>query len=170
MTDQDSTRDGDLVPTLQKLIRARMDERDLSYADLARLSAGRLTKSRWQQLATGVRIRSWPEPDTVRVLVEVLGYDYTTVVLASAMSLDLPVNGRGPLLAQLLPAGTDLLSDRMRSAILAMIRAAVEEAARRDGDAPALGHMGDGGVFDWPKVDGQSRPGNTPPRAADTDR
>lgn len=40
---------------------------------------------------------------------------------------------QGSLLAQMLPAGTDLLSDRMRGAILNVIRAAVAEAARQPG-------------------------------------
>lgn len=168
LTDQDPTRDGDPVPTLQQLIRARMDERGWSLADLERQSGGRLTKSRWQQLASGARFRSWPEPATIHVLVDVLGFDFTTVVLASAMSLDLPVNGRGPLLAQLLPAGTDLLSERMRSAILAMIRAAVEDAATRTG-SDVVGLIGGVGVYEWAKLDDPSPRRNTPPRAADSD-
>ena len=128
MTDQDSTGDGEAVLTLQALIRARMDERGWSYNDLERLSGGRLTRGRWQQLGSGARITKFPDPDTLLILSEVLQFDVTAVVLGAARSLDLPVQQRGPDLAQLLPAGTDRLSSRMRDAILTLVRAAVAES------------------------------------------
>ena len=94
-----------------------MDERGWSYAQLAHRSDGRLTKSRWQQLGTMTRMKEFPELATVRLLADVLEVAETTVVLSVAASLGIDVRFRGPLLAQLLPAGTDLLSDRMQDAI-----------------------------------------------------
>lgn len=127
LTDQDSTSDGGGVLTLRDLITARIDERGWSYPDLERRSGGHLTKSRWQQLATGVRVAEFPKPASLMAMADALEVDITAVILATARSLDLPVSSRGPDLAQLLPAGTDRLSARMRDSILTMIRAAVAE-------------------------------------------
>lgn len=156
-----SAADGDAVQnTLQELIQARMHERGWSYADLARRSGDALTKGRWQQLGSGSRMSRFPEPDTVMLMVSALEFDVNTVVLACAKSLHLPVSLRGPDLAQLLPAGTDRLTERMRDAILAIIRAAVAETlaqtsaetAELDGRiVPAQTRRSPGGVLEWSK-------------------
>lgn len=169
LTDQTQAGDGGRVLTLQELIRARMIERGWSYADLARASGGRLTDGRWQQLGSGTRQRSFPEK-AIPVIAETLDVDISIVVLAAAKSLGYPVRGQGPLLAQLLPAGTDLLSDRTRSAILGLIRAAVEDAATRpDTGSDNVIPNGAGGVYEWPKIDDQSPISNASRRAAETE-
>ncbi len=138
---------------LQKLIRMRMDERGWSYAQLAHRSRGGLTKSRWQQLGTQARMKEFPELATVRLLADVLEVDETSIVLSVAASLGIDVRLRGPMLAQLLPAGTDLLSDRVRDAILSLIRAAVAEAAAHadEADAGNAAHA-ESETYEWSKT------------------
>ena len=164
LTDHDHPGDGDQVPTLQQLIQTRRDERGWTYADLAERSGGNLTRSRWQQLGSGARLKSWPEPATIHTLVDALGYDYATVVLACAQSLGLPVGGgRGPLLAQLIPAGADLLTDQMRDAILAMIRAAVADALGRPEVNDPVHPIAPGQALRWPAAHAPSRAGGPVP-------
>lgn len=164
LTDNEATADGVAVLNLQALIRARIDERGWSYSDLERLAGGRLTKGRWHQLATGVRMERFPEPDTINLLAEVLAVDATTVVLASAATLGIPVRPRGPALAQLLPSGTDNLSDQMRDAVLAVIRAAVAESLTSNSDNDIAAR--DGETFAWAKT-GQPRSRNVAPQGGD---
>jgi hypothetical protein len=152
LTDQRLTGDGDMVLPLHALIRLRMDERGWSYGQLAHRSHGRLTKSRWQQLGTAVRMKEFPELATVKLLSDVLEVDETTIVLSVASSLGLNARFRGgPMLAQLLPAGTDLLEDRMRDAILGIIRAAVAEAVARVDAAEEAGHAAhaESETYEW---------------------
>jgi hypothetical protein len=157
LTEQRLTSDGDKVLPLQNLIRLRMDERGWSYAQLAHRSQGRLTKSRWQQLGTMTRMKEFPELQTVKLMADVLEVDETTIVLSAAASLGIDARLRGPMLAQLLPAGTDLLSDRMRDAILGVIRAAVAEAATRAGETEGVAPGGASGdppeTYEWAKTD-----------------
>lgn len=134
LTDEDAAGDGGEVLTLQALIRARMDERGWNYNDLERLSGGRRTRGRWQQLGSGTRLSKFPDPETLMIVADVLQVDVTAVVLSAACSVGLPVRARGPDLAQLLPAGTDRLSARMRDSLLTMIRAAVAETLDQDTD------------------------------------
>lgn len=155
MTDQDLTGDGDPVLTLQQLIRARIDERGWSYGDLERRSDGRLTKGRWQQLGSGSKVRNFPDPDSIRLMADVLEIDVTTVVLAAAQSLGIDARRRGPNLAQLLPTGTDRLSERMRDAILTIIRAAVAETLAADDEEHD--ERGESVTLDWPKPGAPSR-------------
>lgn len=156
MTDDHLTADGDLVLTLQQLIRARMDERGWSYGELERRSGHQLTKGRWQQLGTGVRMAGFPEPATIALIADVLEVDVTTVLLAAAQTVGLDARRRGPDLAHLLPAGTDRLSPGMMHAILAVIRAAVAETLR-DGDESATGPDADPApTVEWPRRDSPS--------------
>lgn len=134
LTDQQSHRDGDRVPTLQELVRSRTDERGWSYGELSARSGGRISKARFGQLGAGRRLREFPEPSTIEALADALEIDVTSVILAVARSLGLDVRRRGPDLAHLLPAGTDRLSPAMRDAILAFVRAAVAEAVQSGDD------------------------------------
>jgi hypothetical protein len=168
LTDETQAGDGEQVLTLQELIRTRMDERGWSYADLARASGGRLSDGRWQQLGSGIRQRTFPEK-AIPVIAETLDIDITVVVLAAAKSLGYAVRLQGPLLAQLLPAGTDLLSERMRSAILAMIRAAVEDVATRGPHGDDYARTGEGGLFELPSGDTRSLGSNATKRVADSE-
>lgn len=113
------------VAPLEQLIRQRMDEHGWSLGQLVRRSNGGLTKGRWQQLSTGARMTGFPEPRTIKVLAEVLEVTETTVVLSTAATLGLDVRSPESSLAQLLPVGTDRLPERMRDAILNLIRAAL---------------------------------------------
>jgi hypothetical protein len=116
-------------PGLGELILTGMHERGWSYSDLERASDRALTRGRWQQLGSGVPQRKFPEPGSLTVIAQVLEVDMTTVVLAAARSLGLEVGRRGAELAHLLPVHTDRISERMRDAILTLIRSAVAEAS-----------------------------------------
>jgi hypothetical protein len=157
LTERDLTSDGDKVLPLHELIRARMDDRGWTYGQLEHRSDGQLTKGRWQQLGTQTRVSRSPEPDTIRVLARVLEIDETTIWLSVGESLGLDVTRRGPMLAQLLPAGTDQLSDRMRDAILAIIRAAVAESWERGADEPGTPGVAADVTLEWSKTDEATR-------------
>lgn len=162
MTDQHLTDDGEPVVTLQDLIRARIDERGWTYADLARRSGDQLSRGRWQQISTGNRLRAFPEPASLEAIAAALEVDVTTVLLATARSVGLDARMSGPELAHLLPAGTDLISDQMRDAILTLIRAAVADALRHDREE---GESREREIGELPRL---SRPWSLPkPGAAD---
>jgi hypothetical protein len=167
LTDEHLTSDGEQVLTLQQLIRARMTERSWTYAELERRSDFALTKGRWQQLGSGTRIAAFPEPATIAKIGEVLEVDVTTVVLAAAQSVGLDARRRGPDLAQLLPAGTDRLSERMRDAILTIIRAAVADSLAHAEDVDEPGSID--GLLEWPKSDAPSARRNAVRQRSDTD-
>lgn len=170
MTDQDLTGDGGRVLTLQELIRTRRDERGWSYADLAHRTDHKITRGRWQQLGTHTRMKAFPERDNIPAIADALEVDQTTVILAVARSLDLDVRWRGPDLAALMPAGTDALSEPVRDAILAVIRATVTEAIARQSDAELLSTVRPGpSVLEWDKT-GQrdARGGQGLPRTGQT--
>lgn len=142
--------------TLQNLIEMRRNERGWSYADLEVRSDHKITRGRWQQLATRVRMEAFPNRDNIPIIAQVLEVDQTTVVLALAKSLGLDVQGRGSDLVALMPAGTDRLSTPVRDAILAVIRATVLEAlAQQDGEvgAPQTTRPGPS-VLEWDKTAG----------------
>jgi hypothetical protein len=137
--------------SLDGLIRAGMKERGWSYSDLERASGRALTRARWQQLGSGVPQRKFPDPSSLTVIADVLEVDITTVVLAAARSVGLDVRTRGTDLAHLLPALTERLSERMRAAILSLVRAAVAETRRADeSDIAASGAL-HGLRLEWPK-------------------
>lgn len=127
MVQDDSAALSDSVLPLHELIRAHMKQRGWSYTDLERASGRALTRGRWQQLGSGLQQRKFPDPSSLAVISRVLEVDITTVVLAAALHLGLEVQRRGDGLSELLPAGTHQLSERLRDAILTLIRAAVAE-------------------------------------------
>ena len=129
-------QDESSMPTLHELIRAGMHERGWSYSDLERASDRALTRGRWQQLGSGVPQRKFPDPGSLTLIAQVLEVDIATVVLSAARSLGLDVGRRGAELAHLLPVQTDRISERMRDAILTLIRSAVAEAPA--GDSPEV--------------------------------
>jgi hypothetical protein len=136
---------------LHDLIRAGMKERGWSYSDLERASGRALTRGRWQQLGSGAGQRKFPDPSSLSVISEVLEVDITTVVLAAARSVGLDVRTRGTDLAHLLPALTERLSERMRDAILTLVRAAVAETRGDDGGDVAPPDALSGLRLEWPK-------------------
>lgn len=147
-----------------------MDERGWTYGYLERESHKRardgLSRSRWQQLGTGFRMTEFPEPATLQLIADVIEADITTVLLAAAQSVGLDARRRGPLLGHLLPAGTDVLSHRMRDAILTIIRAAVAETLAAESDDDENDHGTDMSL-EWANTEPSTRR-NTKGRSADT--
>ena len=146
---------GEPAPTLQELLRSRMDERGWSYSDLERRSGQALSRGRWQQLGAGAAQRKFPDPASLVVIAQVLEVDITTVVLAAARTVGLDARTRESELSRLLPAGTERLSDRTREAVLTVIRAAVADAADRN-PAPENERIR-GLTLEWPKAAAPSR-------------
>jgi hypothetical protein len=141
--------------TLHQLIRVRMDAQGWSYSDLERQSGRALSRGRWQQLGSGVQQKKFPDPASLSVIARVLDVDITTVVLAAAQAVGLAVRPAGGDLADLLPPGTDRISERMRDAILMLIRAAVAESSEH---LPGRGPDRTGAPsLEWPKSAAPSR-------------
>ena len=151
MSDADPQAKPDRALPLHDLIQARMQERGWSYSDLERASGRALTRGRWQQLGSGAQLRKFPDPGSLTAIAEVLEVDITTVVLAAAQTLGLDVRQQGADLSHLLPDRTERLSDRMRDAILGLIRAAVAETLDDDGLEPARSDALRGLRLEWPK-------------------
>ena len=91
--------------------------KDRSYEDLAKSA---LSRQRWQQLAEDP-IKEFPKPDTIRAIASTLGVTESTVVLALAESLGIPMT-QSSRVAALLPAGVDRLSDAALRALLTLMR------------------------------------------------
>lgn len=143
LTDRDAAMSDEPVLSLQQLVAARMDERGWAYSELERRADGRLSKGRWQQIGSGHRIKEFPEPSTLMLMADVLEVDITTVVLAAAQSVELPVRRRETAFGALLPAGIDDLSPDMRDSLLTIIRAAVREADASNNSAGSAPTGGD---------------------------
>lgn len=146
-----SDEDGS-APTLRQLIRSRMSERGWSYADLERESGRALSRGRWQQLGSADAQHKFPNPESLAIIARVLEIDVTSVVLAAARAVGLPVTAQAGEFANLLPAGTEQLSEPMRDAILALVRAAVAGTT-----ADRAGQTGAGVTLEWPKASAPSR-------------
>ncbi len=101
------------------------------------------------------------------VISEVLEVDITTVVLAAARSVGLDVRTRGTDLAHLLPALTERLSERMREAILSLVRAAVAETRHDEGGDVTPSEALQGLRLEWPK---SASPSRTEPDDSDHSR
>lgn len=144
--------------TLHQLIRSRMDARGWSYSDLERRSDSALSRGRWQQLGSGVQQKRFPDPASLSVIAQVLDVDITTVVLAAAQAVGLAVTPAGGDLAHLLPPGAERLSERMRDAILMVIRAAVADSPddREDREDRPSGRTSPPSL-EWPKSAAPSR-------------
>ncbi len=154
--------------TLAQLIRARMVERGWSYSDLEQESVQALSRGRWQQLGSGAEQKKFPDPASLTVIAAVLQVDITTVVLAAARTLGLDAHTQGSDLANLLPAGTERLSEPIRDAILTLIRAAVSDVPADD-EAPETTESANP-ALEWPKSNAPSRRRhNGPDDAAEVD-
>jgi hypothetical protein len=153
VTDHDPTHHGEPVSSLAQLIRSRMQEHGWSYRDLELRSDHALTRGRWQQLGSGTPQKKFPEPATLAAIAEVLQVEITLVVLAAGRAVGLDTRLPDTDLARLLPPGTELLTERMRNAILTMIRAAVTDARTGQIDPEASTGL----TLQWPKSDAPSR-------------
>jgi transcriptional regulator with XRE-family HTH domain len=133
----ESTDRGETTLTLHELIRSCMKARGWSYTDLARRSGQALTRGRWQQLGSGVRLKNFPDPASLQVIAQALEVDITTVVLGAAQAVGLDARLQSSDLAHLLPERTERLSPRMRDAILTLIRSAVADSLAGPGGTGA---------------------------------
>ncbi|WP_043778173.1 helix-turn-helix transcriptional regulator [Rhodococcus sp. JVH1] len=111
------------MPTLADLISARKSERGWSYQQLAGRANDVVSRQRWQQLGTGVRIKEFPEPTTIQAIADALEVDVTLVVLSVARSIGFAVRTQDSSLAAMLPPGADELNEEQRDAVLAVVRA-----------------------------------------------
>jgi hypothetical protein len=111
------------VPTLADLISARKSDRGWSYQQLAGRANDVVSRQRWQQLGTGVRIKEFPEPTTIQAIADALEVDVTLVVLSVARSIGFEVRTQDSSLAAMLPPGADELNEEQRDAVLAVVRA-----------------------------------------------
>lgn len=132
-----------------------MEAQGWTYSDLERQSGRALSRGRWQQLGSGVQQKKFPDPVSLSVIAQVLDVDITTVVLAAAQAVGLAVAPAGGDLAHLLPPGTDHLTERMRDAILMVIRAGIADSSDRQ-DGP-LSHRAGPPSLEWPKSAAPSR-------------
>ena len=118
------TPDAGAMSDLAQLITERKREMGWSYRKLAAQSGGVITWSRWQQLATGVRVVEFPEPETLMAIARGLDVDVTLVVMAAAKSIGLPVRSAASTFAALLPTTVDDIDPDMQDALLRVIRLA----------------------------------------------
>ncbi|WP_100499399.1 hypothetical protein [Geodermatophilus chilensis] len=118
------------MPTIAELLLAYRDRTGASYAEMARKVGDELTPSRMHQLATAPPQQFPKRARTVEALAELLEVPVTTIVLAFAAGLGIPVQQSGTVLEQTLPPGTDVLTDEDRQAVRGIVRALVR--ARRN--------------------------------------
>jgi hypothetical protein len=129
-----------------------MSERGWSYADLERESGQALSRGRWQQLGSTDTQHKFPNPESLQIIAQVLQIDVTSVVLAAARAVGLPVPAQASDFANLLPAGTERLSGAMRDSLLGLIRVAVAETT-----AESVRVDNDGTTLEWPKKSAPSQ-------------
>jgi hypothetical protein len=139
LTDQETAGEVEAVATLQSLIRTRMADDQVSYGDLARRSGDRLSRQRWQHYGSGEPLTSFPTPETLLTIAETLGVDVTTVVLAAAATVGLPVRRSGSTFAALLPDGMDRLPERTQEGLLTLVRGLVADAVTAAGNGQDAG-------------------------------
>lgn len=146
------------VPTLADLISARKADRGWSYQQLADRAHGTVSRQRWQQLGTGVRIKEFPEPATIQAIADALEVDVTLIVLGVARSIGFAVRTQDSSLAAMLPPGADQLNDEQRDAVLAVVRAMAPRqlTGAKNEDTSTQGTSSD------PEADGEAGPSGTP--------
>ncbi len=113
-----------IVPTLAELITHQRDLRGFTYRDLEARADGVISHQRWQQLGTNIRVKEFTEPATILAMANALDADVTTVVLATAKSVGLPVEYRtaDSELARSLPASARELTREQIDAIISLVR------------------------------------------------
>lgn len=140
MVEGDERRSDPLrVPSLPDLIDAYRRRTGHSYNDMAARVRGEITSQQLQKLAMEP-IRQFPKKaGTVQLLSELLDVSVTTVVLAYARSLGLPVKQTGTMLEVTLPPGTEDLTVEDREAVRMITRQLID--ARRQGREPEPNYM-----------------------------
>lgn len=124
---------------LAELIVTHKRARGWSYQQLADRSHGVIARQRWQQLATGVRMIEFPEPATLEAIAEGIDVDVTTVVVAAAASIGLPVHRTISGFAAMLPSDVDSMDPDMRDALLHVIRLASRRVNASQEPGPEAG-------------------------------
>lgn len=116
--------------TLSQLILAHKDGR--SYERLSADCGGQPAGRRLQQLTMpSILMRAFPDPDTITALAAGLGVSTADIVLASARSLGLCVDGaRGDTISV---PGAGSLSEQSRQAVKDMAQALVSAHAGTSG-------------------------------------
>ena len=131
MTDANNNARG--VPTLDQLISERKNLRGFSYTDLENRAGSTISRQRWQQLGSGVRIKEFPEPVTIEAMADALDVDVAEVVLAAARSIGLDIKrGAHSDLAARLPSTSDRLTVVQRDAIVSLVRSITEESSHAE--------------------------------------
>lgn len=110
------------MPNLQQLITEQKRLSGYSYDEYANRSGHVISRQRWQQLATGQRIKEFSEPPTLQAMADALEVDITLVVLAMAKSLGLQVGTQQSDLALLMPPSARHLTPEQRDAIIRLVR------------------------------------------------
>lgn len=109
---------------LTQLITAH--RRGRTYLELEAATGGRVTRQRWQQLATA-QPRAFPNPDTIIALAAGLGVPERTVLLAVGESLGLRTGDKRRLCDRI-PEKADQLPTAAIAAILASVNAMISLA------------------------------------------
>lgn len=117
---------GSDMPTMKQLIRAELDS-GKSVRDLADASGGRVKFQTFQELSTKPPKQFPKDLKTITGMSLALRVPETTIVLAYAKSLGIPVSS-GSTFSLRLPGEIDSLSPKMQDAILAVTRAALADA------------------------------------------
>jgi uncharacterized protein YejL (UPF0352 family) len=112
---------------LATLIQRTKGER--SYEQLADSSPDSPSRQRWQQMGSRPTSADLPKPRTVRAMAAALGVSERVVILAVARTAGLDVGENRASLVTLLPPSADRLSDTQVAAVLAVVRAILENHA-----------------------------------------
>lgn len=123
--------DDDSVLPLNELVRRAIDG-GRSVDGIAQ-AAGRDRKGIYPMLKG--KTSAFPKPESVKPLADALGVSTTTLLLAYAKSLGIPVSVAAPTLAALLPPGVETLGAKQVDAILSVVRAMIDPAEDSGGTA-----------------------------------
>jgi hypothetical protein len=146
------------VPTIRELIRAALDA-GKTVRQLEADSGDRVRFQTFQELSNNAPKQFPKQADTITGMAAALNISESTVVLAYATALGIPVE-TGSTFALRLPPGVDHLEPAMQDAILQVTRAALQSvgARRRVVVDPAVSED-EGKKFPWGRDVGVFEPG-----------
>jgi hypothetical protein len=149
-------RDCAYVPSIKELIRAALDA-GKTVRQLETDSGDRVRFQTFQELSNHPPKQFPKQAETIAGMAAALNVSESTVVLAYAAGLGIPVSA-GPTFALRLPPGVDQLEPAMQDAIIQVARAALHSGGGRppvgfpvtadEGEHPfpAVFHQGTGGT------------------------
>lgn len=126
---QAKPRDSTHVPSIRELIQAALDA-GKTVRQLEADSGYRVRFQTFQNLSKHAPKEFPKHPETIAGMVAALNVSESTVVLAYATGLGIPVDA-GSTFALRLPPGVDALDPSMQDAIIRVARAALQSGARR---------------------------------------